>query len=96
MIVYSSYDNVKILQLCNNFSVEDAKRDWCSDVLMKLNMHLSVVAIKHVEPVNKKTKVIRKKMMKNTIKHIFKKNTVAAYEERCVLCILIRDKVVEC
>ena len=76
--------------------MEDSKRDWWSENFTKFNMHLSVAAIEHGHSVNKNTKVIRRKITKNTIKHILKKNIVAVYEERFVLCMLRCDQVVEC
>ena len=72
-------------------TVEEAKKDWWGELLTKLQMRASVATIKCGESVNKKTKSIRRKMMKNIIKHILRGttgNTVSAFEDRFVLSML--------
>ena len=53
-------------------TVEDAKKDWWANLFTKLQMRASAAVIKRGELVNKKTKSIRRKMMKNIIKHILR------------------------
>ena len=48
-----------------------------------------MAAIKRGGSVNKKTKVVRRKMKKHIINNILGENTVAAYENIFVLCMLI-------
>ena len=69
--------------------IENAKNDWSNEIFTKLQMRASVAAIKRGESINKKTRAIRRKMMKGIILHVLKKNNTAdAYEDRLVLAML--------